>query len=178
MPRTPRTTNPGYAVGPTPRAPRAPAAPSHASTGRTRRALRRSLLRSFGAVNALAYRLSGGRLMNRFPSGAPVFLLTTTGRKSGRRRTVPLLYLADGDDLIIVGSQGGAPTHPAWYLNLRTSPDAEAEIGTRRFAVRARTVEGTERHALWPRLVALYPPYAAYQRRTSRQIPIIRLTPR
>lgn len=116
--------------------------------------------------------------MGRFPSGAPVFLLTTRGRKTGRQRTIPLLYLADGDDLIIVGSQGGAPTHPAWYLNLKADPHAEAEIGTSRFAVRAQAVSEAERSALWPRLVALYPPYAAYQRRTSRQIPILRLIPR
>ena len=116
--------------------------------------------------------------MSRFPSGAPVFLLTTTGRKTGRRRTIPLLYLADGEDLIIVGSQGGAPTHPAWYLNLKADPHAEAEIGTRRFAVRAQPVSEAEKSTLWPRLVALYPPYAAYQRRTSRQIPLLRLIPR
>jgi hypothetical protein len=70
------------------------------------------LLRRMGALNAVVYRLSGGRLLGRLRSGAPICLLTTIGRKSGRRRTVPLLYLADGDDLIVVGSQGGAPMHP------------------------------------------------------------------
>ncbi len=135
------------------------------------------VLRTFSALNTWIYRISGGRVMGRFPSGAPVCLLTTQGRTSGERRTVPLLYLADSDDLVVVASQGGAPRHPGWYFNLLADPHAEVQIGRRRFPVTARAVNAEEKAALWPRLVAIYPPYEAYQRRTTRSIPVMRLSP-
>ena len=135
------------------------------------------MMRTVSALNTWIYRVSGGRWMGRFPSGAPVCLLTTQGRKSGQRRTVPLLFLADGDDLVIVASQGGAPQHPGWYFNLVADPAAEVQIGRRIFAAAARVVNEQEKAALWPRLVAIYPPYEAYQQRTKRPIPVVRLTP-
>ena len=134
-------------------------------------------MRTFGALNAWLYRLSGGRLLGRFPGGALICLLTTQGRKSGQPRTAPLLYLADGDDLVVVASQGGAPQHPGWYLNLTARPTAQVQIGSRVFAVTARTVGAEEKARLWPRLVAIYPPYEAYQQRTTRSIPLVRLSP-
>ncbi len=136
------------------------------------------LIRMFGALNAWIYRMSGGRWLGRIPSGAPIFLLITRGRKSGQQRSVPLLYLADGDDLVVVASQGGAPQHPGWYFNLVAEPLVEAQVGIRRFPVTARTVDATEKAALWPRLLVLYPQYEAYQRRATRSIPVVRLTPR
>jgi deazaflavin-dependent oxidoreductase (nitroreductase family) len=139
--------------------------------------MRKFMLRTISALNTWIYRVSGGRWMGRFPSGAPVCLLTTQGRKSGQRRTVPLLFLADGDDLVIVASQGGAPQHPAWYFNLVADPAAEVQIGRRIFAAAARVVNEQEKAALWPRLVAIYPPYDAYQQRTTRSIPVVRLAP-
>jgi deazaflavin-dependent oxidoreductase (nitroreductase family) len=135
------------------------------------------LMRTVSALNTCIYQVSGGRWLGRFPSGAPVCLLTTQGRKSGQRRTVPLLYLADGDDLVLVASQGGAPQHPGWYFNLVANPTAEVQVGRRRFQVAARTVSADETAALWPRLVAIYPPYEAYQQRTTRSIPVVRLSP-
>ena len=135
-------------------------------------------IRAMGALNTWVYRLSGGRVMGRMPSGAPIFLLTTTGRKSGQRRTVPLLYLADGDDFVVVGSQGGAPRHPGWFLNLEANPQAEVELGRRRVPVTASRLSDQERDRVWPRLVAIYPPYAEYRRRTTRSIPVVRLSPR
>jgi deazaflavin-dependent oxidoreductase (nitroreductase family) len=90
------------------------------------------LMRTVSALNTCIYQVSGGRWLGRFPSGAPVCLLTTQGRKSGQRRTVPLLYLADGDDLVLVASQGGAPQHPGWYFNLVADPTAEVQVGRRR----------------------------------------------
>jgi len=135
------------------------------------------LMRTVSALNTCIYQVSGGRWLGRFPSGAPVCLLTTQGRKSGQRRTVPLLYLADGDDLVLVASQGGAPQHPGWYFNLVANPTAEVQVGRRRFPVVARTVSSEEKAALWPRLVAIYPPYDDYQRRTTRSIPVMRLSP-
>jgi F420H(2)-dependent quinone reductase len=136
------------------------------------------LMRTASAFNTWIYQVSGGRWLGRFPSGAPVCLLTTQGHKSGQRRTVPLLYLADGDDLVVVASQGGAPQHPGWYFNLVADPTAEVQVGRRRFPVAARTVSAEEKGVLWPRLVAIYPPYEAYQQRTMRSIPVMRLNPR
>jgi F420H(2)-dependent quinone reductase len=139
--------------------------------------MRKTIMRVASAINVRVYRLSGGKLLGRFRSGAPVCLLTTKGRKSGQPRTVPLLYLKQGDDLIVVASQGGAPQHPAWYLNLEAEPLAEVEVGRRRVPIVARRVAEDETTELWPRLVELYPPYANYQRRTTRPIPVIRLSP-
>jgi deazaflavin-dependent oxidoreductase (nitroreductase family) len=135
------------------------------------------LLHGFSHLNTWAYRASGGRWLGRFPSGAPVCLLTTTGRKSGRRLSVPLLYLRDGNDFVVVASQGGAPQHPGWYFNLQAEPKAEVEIGRSRFSVVAQPVADDERAALWPRLIEIYPPYENYQRRTTRRIPVLRLSP-
>ena len=135
------------------------------------------LLHGFSHLNTWVYRASGGRWLGRFPSGAPVCLLTTTGRKSGRRLSVPLLYLRDGNDFVVVASQGGAPQHPGWYFNLKADPKAEVEVGRSRFSVVARPVADDERAALWPRLVEIYPPYENYQRRTTRRIPVLRLIP-
>ena len=140
-------------------------------------AVRRLLLSAASRLGVALYRGSGGRLLGRVPSGAPVCLLTTTGRKSGRRRSVPLLYLRDGNDVVVVASLGGAPQHPGWYFNLRADPKAEVEIGRLRFAAVARDVGEDERAALWPRLVAMYPAYENYQRRTTRRIPVVRLSP-
>jgi deazaflavin-dependent oxidoreductase (nitroreductase family) len=134
-------------------------------------------IRAIGALNTWVYRVSGGRLMSRLPTGAPVFLLTTTGRKSGQPRTVPLLYLADGHDFLVVASQGGAPQHPSWFLNLEANPRAEIELGRKRIQVAARRLDEEERAQVWPRFVAVYPPYKEYQRRTARRIPVVRLSP-
>jgi F420H(2)-dependent quinone reductase len=139
--------------------------------------MRRLFLHAVSRLNVWAYRASGGRLLGRFPSGAPVCLLTTTGRKSSRRGGVPLLYLRDETDFVVVASQGGAPQHPGWYFNLQANANAEVEIGRSRFTVVARTVGEDERAGLWPRLVAIYPPYETYQRRTTRRIPVVRLSP-
>ncbi len=136
------------------------------------------LLRLISVLSAWVYRVSGGKLMGRFPSGAPVCLLTTTGRRSRRSRTVPLLYLQDGDDLLVVASQGGAPQHPGWYHNLQSDPMADAQVGERRIEVAARTLSPEEKAAVWSRLVAIYPPYETYRRRTKRDIPVVRLSPR
>jgi F420H(2)-dependent quinone reductase len=135
-------------------------------------------IRAIGALNTWIYRLSSGKIMGRMPTGAPICLLTTTGRKSGQRRTVPLLYLADGDDLIVVGSQGGAPRHPGWFLNLEANPQGEVELGRRRVPVTARRLSDEERDRIWPRLVAIYPPYEEYRRGTTRSIPVVRLSQR
>jgi len=130
-------------------------------------------IRLMTAANVWLYRLTGGRLGGRFPGGAPICLVTTRGRKSGAERTVALLYLADGDRIVLVGSKGGMSHHPAWYLNLRDEPRCGIEVGAKRQPMRARTASPDERRTLWPQLVAMYPDYANYQQRTTREIPVI-----
>ncbi len=136
------------------------------------------VIRVMSALNTWLYRLSGGRITGRFPGGAPVLLLTTVGRKSGRPRTAPLLYLADGDDFVVVASKGGMSHHPLWFKNLEAEPRVEVEVGSRKLAATARRADAQEKAALWPRLVALYPSYDDYQARTERDIPVVILTPR
>ena len=120
------------------------------------------------------YRLSGGRIWGSF-SGRRVCLITMTGAKSGRRRTIPLMYVPWGKEdegAVVVASLGGAPKHPVWYYNLVANPDIEVQIGSRTRKLRARQVEGEERAAVWPICVEHYPPYEDYQERTDREIPV------
>src|SRR5215213_3320050 len=95
-------------------------------------------------VHSGVYRATGGKLFGRMGQ-SPILLLNTVGRKSGKKRTSPLLYVMDGEDFVIIASKGGAPTHPAWYLNLRTNPDATVEIGGREVRVRAEEADPEEK---------------------------------
>ena len=133
--------------------------------------------RLFAAANRWVYARTDGKVGGTH-SGAPVLLLRTTGRRTGKLRTTPLLYLADGGQLVLAASDGGAPSHPAWFLNLEADPDVEVQVGGEVRAVRARITEGDERARLWTRLVALYPPYSSYQQATRREIPVVALSPR
>ena len=127
-------------------------------------------------IHSSVYRASGGRVGGRLMK-SPVLLLITTGCKSGRERTTPLLYLEDGGSLVVVASNGGAPVDPDWWINLKTDPAATVEIEDKRLRVRAEEVGGEEKHRLWTRLVEMYPSYADYQRKTDREIPVIKLRP-
>ena len=136
------------------------------------------LIRLMSFVNNVVFRASGGRLGNKFPGGdAPVGLLTTIGQRSGARRTVPLIYLRDGERIVLVASQGGAVRDPLWRKNLAASPQAWFRTAREDLPYRAATASAAEKQALWPRLCALYPPYADYQARTEREIPVLILTP-
>jgi deazaflavin-dependent oxidoreductase (nitroreductase family) len=135
-------------------------------------------VRIMSVVNTVLFRASGGRLGSRFLRGAPVCLVTTTGAKSGQRRTTPLIYLALDDDVVIVASKGGMSHHPAWYHNLRKHPEAQVLIGNRTRDMVARHASDAEKTALWPRLIEIYPDYADYQARTDRNIPVMILSPR
>ncbi len=115
--------------------------------------------------------------VSRSLSGAPVLLLTTTGRKSGRPRTTPLNYLQDGESKVIVASNGGNDQHPAWYLNLRAKPDVEVQVGRERKRARAEVAVGEERARLWPLLVQMYSGYGEYQKEMKRTIPVVILRP-
>lgn len=137
----------------------------------------KTMIKMGSAVHSFWYQLTGG-IFGAKVSGAPVVLLTTTGRKSGRPRTTPLIYLEDGDNLVIVGSFGGNDQHPAWYLNLRANPEAEVQIGGKRTRVRAETASDEERARLWPLLVQMYSGYDEYQKETTRKIPVVILKPR
>jgi deazaflavin-dependent oxidoreductase (nitroreductase family) len=108
----------------------------------------------------------------------PSLLLTTTGRKSGERFIFPLFYGETGNgSYIVVASKGGAPTHPGWYRNLLANPEAEVQVGTAKVKVRARTATGAERARLWQDALKFWPPYADYQQKTEREIPVVVLDP-
>jgi deazaflavin-dependent oxidoreductase (nitroreductase family) len=107
----------------------------------------------------------------------PTLLLTTTGRKSGNALTLPLIFGESGSNFVIVASKGGAPAHPAWYLNLEANPEVQVQVKARKFTARAHTATGPERAALWKKMVEIYGPYEQYQTKTDRQIPVVVLTP-
>ena len=122
------------------------------------------------------YRITGGVIGRRLVAN-DMLLLTTRGRATGNEHTVPLLYLRDGECLVVIASYGGRDRHPEWYLNLVTEPSVTAQIGRKRKSFRARTAGDDERERWWPRVVAAYSDYAVYQGRTERQIPLIMLEP-
>lgn len=128
-------------------------------------------------INTFLYQRSGGRIGGRFEN-APALLLHHVGRKSGEQRTSPLVFARDGEDVIIVGSYGGADKHPAWFLNVRANPEVEIEIGRDRMKMLARVAEATERTALWSKVTEVWPSFDTYQGRTEREIPIVVLSPR
>jgi F420H(2)-dependent quinone reductase len=134
------------------------------------------LIRGFSVWHRAVLRLTGGRLVNRF-RGGKILLLTTTGRRTGKQRTWPLLYLDDGDGFVVVGSNGGHDHDPAWVLNLEANPAATVAIAGRDVPVRARTAQGAERAEWWKRFVAAYEGYADYEQATEREIPVVLLEP-
>lgn len=127
-------------------------------------------------ANIALYRRSGGRIGGRI-GRAPVLLLHHVGRKTGRERVAPVLFLADGERLVIVASVGGAPKHPAWFGNLMAHPETTVEVGRRRVQVHAREASEVERAEYWPRLLEIYPSYGTYEGRTDRVIPVVLLEP-
>jgi F420H(2)-dependent quinone reductase len=127
------------------------------------------------AGHVAMYRLTRGRLGGRF-GAAPVLLLTTVGRKSGKRRTTPVMYLPDGARYVVVAGGRGIVL-PFWYINLRASGEASIQVGPQRRAVRAETVGPAEREELWLRLVAQFPAYATHERQSGKQFPVVALTP-
>jgi deazaflavin-dependent oxidoreductase (nitroreductase family) len=144
-----------------------------------------TVIKYLAKAQVAAFRATGGRVGRTWRVGAgwkkpvPTLLLEHVGRTSGRSYTTPLLYLADGPDLVVVASQGGLPRNPQWYANLLSNPDTTVRLareGARR--VRAREAVGEERERLWPRLVELYADFAKYQAWTERTIPVMVLEPR
>lgn len=125
-------------------------------------------------AHTAVFRLTGGIIGSRLVNN-DMLLLTTTGRKSGDRHTVPLLYMTDGNDHIVIASYGGRTNHPDWYLNLLHDTAASIQIGSHRTTIDATTISADERQEWWPRIVEAYSDYEVYQSRTDREIPVVRL---
>jgi proline iminopeptidase len=111
------------------------------------------------------------------PGLVPTLLLVTRGRRSGNQQTLPLIYGETEGGYVIVASRGGAPTHPAWYLNLVANPEVRVQVVAERFRATARTAGGAERETLWRQMARIFPPYNEYQGRTEREIPVVVLEP-
>ncbi len=136
------------------------------------------VVRRLMKVHTAAYRMTRGLIGHRIPGGPSMLLLDHVGAKSGTKRTDPLLYVPDGDELVLVASKGGHPRNPAWFHNVRANPETTVQVGSRRRAVIARVATPEERARLWLKAVAAYGPYRSYQRRTDREIPMVILAPR
>jgi F420H(2)-dependent quinone reductase len=132
------------------------------------------------AAHTLLYRTTGGRVGHTIPGvGAKMLLLEHVGAKSGVRRTSPLLYIPDADNVFVIASKGGFPRHPAWFHNLMANPDTSVQIGSERRPVHARVATPEERRRLWPVAVGAYRGYADYQAHSrGREIPLVILEPR
>jgi deazaflavin-dependent oxidoreductase (nitroreductase family) len=137
-----------------------------------------SVLRQAIKLHVMVYRATRGLIGDRLPGGLPVLLLDHVGAKSAVKRTTPLVYVSDGENIVIVASKGGDPRHPSWFHNLRAHPDVAVQIGSRRRPVRAHVADPQERARLWPKALEVYPGYEGYQARTAREIPLVILRPR
>jgi deazaflavin-dependent oxidoreductase (nitroreductase family) len=137
--------------------------------------MKRLFLKVMGGIHSALYRATGGKAGGTMLK-VPILLLTTRGRKSGKERTTPLMFTRDADNLVLIASVGGAPKNPAWYWNLQ-GQDADVQIGSEHRRVHARDAVGEERERLWAEMVSLYPGYAEYQKKTTRQIPVVVLEP-
>ena len=127
----------------------------------------------FGEEHVRRYVETDGEEGYIWREGSTILLLTTTGRKSGKEITMPLIFGEDGDSQVLVASRGGAPEHPAWYLNLEANPEVGVQVKADKFRARARTAEGEERERLWKKMNEIWPHYDEYQTKTTRQIPIV-----
>ena len=138
--------------------------------------MNKGVIKFMSMSHAFWYQMTGGIIGNKV-SGMPVLLLTTTGRKSGHKRTTPLTHQRDGDTYVVIASNGGHDNHPAWYLNLRSNPDADIQIGREHIRVRAETANDEDRERLYKQAANIFPGYAEYQKETKRTIPVVILRP-
>lgn len=136
----------------------------------------KGFIRFFSALNRGWYKLTGGRIGGKF-HGAPLVLLTTTGRKTGKERTWPLLTLKEGDAYLFAASFGGHDQHPAWYLNLVANPEVSVREGKRTVRGRARVTAGAEREQVYQKFVDVYATYGDYANATDREIPVVVVDP-
>jgi deazaflavin-dependent oxidoreductase (nitroreductase family) len=147
--------------------------------------LTKKIIKIASRAHVGVFKLTNGHIGSKWRVGAgfrkpaPTLLLEHTGRKSGKEFTTPLLYLADGANLVVVASQGGMPKNPQWFANLKAHPDTRVHLrGERGRPVRARVASPSEKAELWPRLVDMYADYDTYQTWTDREIPVVILEPR
>ncbi|WP_292980638.1 nitroreductase family deazaflavin-dependent oxidoreductase [Mycobacterium sp.] len=131
------------------------------------------LIKWMSRLNTAAYKVSGGRIGGTFLQGAPVALLTTIGRKTGQPRVSPLLFLREGDRIVLVASQGGRADNPMWYLNLKANPKVTVQVKKDVLKLTARDATEAEREQYWPKLVAMYSSFEDYKSWTDRVIPIV-----
>jgi len=134
-------------------------------------------MKLYTRLNVLLYKWSGGRLMRTAMGGFPICLVTLTGHRTGRRLEIPLMHVADGEDKLLVGSQGGLDRDPIWVRSVDVNPDLTIRAAGRTRRYRARRLDPQEKREAWPTLVAAYPPYDEYQARTDRDIPVFRCRP-
>ena len=137
--------------------------------------MRDKTAKTLSTLHTALFRLTSGRIGRRMVNN-DMLLLSTTGRVSGKTHTVPLLYLRDGTDLVVIASWGGRDNHPQWYANLMSNPSATAQIEGRRLSVEARTADAGQRARLWPEVLTAYDGYREYQSRTDREIPVVILS--
>ncbi len=151
--------------------------PSDHAYSRLSMSMPAGMLRALGKLNVPIYRLTRGRVMGKVGQ-APVLLLTSIGRRSGQPRTAPVLFLADGERVVVIGSNAGNTKAPAWSHNIKANPDCEVQIRGERRDVRARLTEGEERTELWGKMNEQYAGFEDYDERTSRDIGVFVLEPR
>jgi F420H(2)-dependent quinone reductase len=150
--------------------------PPEGKRGKQLSSFDRLLARFFTGTHRALLKLTGGRIMSTM-GGNKLGILTTIGRKSGQPRSHPVITIPDGDNCLIVATNAGAANHPHWVRNAQANPDVTLTVNGDTRAMRADLLPPKEKEQLWPRLVAAYRPYAAMQRKTDRDIPVIRLTP-
>lgn len=132
-----------------------------------------TIIKWMSRATAWAYQKTGGRIGGRFLQGAPVALLTTTGRKTGQPRVSPLLYLREGERIVLIASKGGSANNPMWYLNLKANPAVAVQIKGEVLRLTARDATEEERAHYWPRMAAMYSSFDDYQSWTDRVIPVV-----
>jgi deazaflavin-dependent oxidoreductase (nitroreductase family) len=134
---------------------------------------RRDASALYGEEHVRHYRETDGEYGHDWKRGSSTLLLTTMGRRSGKPRTLPLIYGRSGDDYLVVASNGGSDEPPAWYVNLQANPEVEVQVLADRFRARARDATQEERPAMWREMVSHWPAYDSYQQKTSREIPVV-----
>jgi deazaflavin-dependent oxidoreductase (nitroreductase family) len=132
----------------------------------------------FGEEHVRRYVETDGQEGHDWQAGVPTLLLTTVGRKSGKERVSPLIYLKEGDAYLVVASKGGSDAPPDWYLNLQATPDVRVQVWGEKMRARARTATAAEKPALWRKMTAVWPDYDNYQTKTDREIPVVVLEPK
>ncbi len=138
--------------------------------------MEKRLMKIASRLNVWIYKMSNGKVMGSM-KGSPVCLVTMTGRKSGRTITIPLIYIAHGEDVVLIASQGGAPDHPVWYHNLMANPHVEIQSGSVARPMVVRQADDAEKAEIWPHAVGVYGEFADYQAKTDRNIPLLICSP-